>query len=307
MKKHRFLLLLTFGLMTAHSQDYTATKSEHIPKGWTSFAEATGDLNKDGLQDIAMIIENTVPNEEGGKERSLLILLKYNRDEDFYTLIARNNEVILESESGGVLGDPFTSMEIKNYVLRLDFHGGSREKWSTTHRYRHQDAYVALIGATYTIETEAVTEIYDYNVSTGRIIVTKTDATNKANNVTKNLTHKMRPPDLRYFVPEGVWAIMMPQYYAKTSACVLQDYNMTECAHIIFDCGDFGNADSYLDEAAEALWYDLSLEPEPGDLQVNPKYVGKAFEITYAEKNGVRCEQEGETTYQLVVGFRLKD
>ena len=108
-----------------------------------------------------------------------------------------------------------------------------------------------------------------------------------------------------YFFPDAVWAILIPSDYAKVSTCVLQDYGLGDCSHVIFDCGDFGNAERYLDEASEALWHDLSVETKDGDIQVNPKYKGKSFEIAYAEATGVRCEEQGEAPYQLVVGFSV--
>ena len=305
--KYCFAILFTLAL-AANGQDVIGTKKSHIPDNWILFEEAVGDLNRDSLDDVALIIENTIPNAEGAKERALLILFKNNKVDDTYMRIARGDDAILGSEEGGSLGDPFALMEIKKNVLRIDFSGGSREQWTTTHRYRYQkDGYVAVIGATYKVESGPVTETYDYNLSNGKIIVTKKDAANNANNFTKNLVHKITPPALSGFVPEAVWAILMPHNYAKVSTCVLQDYGMGDCSHVIFDCGDFGNADPYLDEASEALWYDLSIEPEMGDLQVNPKYRGKTFEITYAETTGIRCVEEGEADYQLIVGFKLKD
>jgi hypothetical protein len=304
--KFCFLLLFSFAL-TAYSQNTIGTKKSLIPLNWKLFQEAVGDLNKDSIDDVALIIENSVPNGEGEKERALLILLKNNRTDDTYTQICRADHVILGSESGGLLGDPFWLMEIKKNVLRIDFVGGSADQWTTTHRYRFQGGAFYVIGATYKAESHGITEIYDYNLSSGKIIVTKKDATNKANNSTKNLVHKIKLPPLAYFSPEAVWAILMPSDYAKVSTCVLQDYGLGDCAHVLFDCGDFGNAETYLDEASEALWQDLGVEPEPGDMRVNPKYKGKKFEITYAQTTGIRCEQEGEAPYQLIVGFKMKN
>jgi hypothetical protein len=43
------------------------------------------------------------------------------------------------------------------------------------------------------------------------------------------------------------------------------------------------------------------------DIAVNPDYEGKVFQITYIEKKGIRCEDEGEAPYQLVIGIKLKN
>lgn len=300
------LLVFVTQAFTAGAQNTVGTKRSFIPPNWTLFKEAEGDLNKNSLVDVALIIENNTPHGDLGKERALLVLLRNGGVADSYMQVCRADHAILSSESGGMLGDPFSRMEIKKNVLRIDFEGGSADKWTTTHRYRYQQGIFVLIGATYTSDYNGKTEIYDYNVNTGKIIVTKKDLANKANSV-QNLVHKIRTPALDDFQPDAIWAILMPGNYAKKSICVLQDVGIGDCAHIIFDCGDFGNAGVYLDEASEALWHDLGIEPQDGDIQVNPKYKGKAFEITYAEVTGLRCQEQGEAPYQMIVGFTIKN
>jgi hypothetical protein len=76
---------------------------------------------------------------------------------------------------------------------------------------------------------------------------------------------------------------------------------------MIFSCGDFGDSSDYLDEATEEFFHSLIVEDEPGDMKPNPKYKGKTFEITYVEKTGSRCDTHPFQTYQLVVGFKLKN
>lgn len=281
------------------------TKASFIPADWTLFYEATGDLNKDSLSDVALIIENSIADADGEKQRALIVLFKNNKKDNTYLQVCRADDVVLGSESGGMLGDPFSLMEIKKNILRIDFFGGSSTKWTTTHRYRYQEGYFRVIGATYRIDGSEGTEIFDYNLSNGKIIVTKKGAAGKT--VTTNLVNKISPISMDDFSPDAVWAILMPNDYAKVSTCVLEDVGLGDCAHIIFDCGDFGNAKTYLDDASVTLWYDLMEESEAGEIYVNPKYKGRQFEITYAEDTGIRCEPEGSTTYQLVVGFRLKN
>ncbi|HTH57755.1 MAG TPA: hypothetical protein VL728_17030 [Cyclobacteriaceae bacterium] len=283
-------------------------KESLLPPNWTVFKEAKGDLNKDGLDDLAIIVESSVANEDGEKPRALRILLKNNKVDNTYTLEGRSDKVIYGAESGGMLGDPFAGMEIKNNVLEIDFYGGAREKWATTHRYwyRANDRAFYVIGATFSNISDETTETFDYNLFTGNIVVTKEDS-NKVNKKVTNLMHKIVLPDLAMFDPEGVWAILMPQYRIKTSSCILQDVRNTDCIHVIFDCGDFGNALPYLDEASDAMWRDLISEDEPGEMKVNPKYKGKTFEITYAENTGASCPPESKAKYQLVTGFKLKN
>ena len=236
----------------------------------------------------------------------MLVLLKEKNSSDKYTLACRSDQAIMASGMGGTFGDPFTSMEIKKGVLRIDFEGGSRETFSTTHRYRYQQGAFYPIGATYTATDGPVSETFDYNISNGNIIVTKKDASNKANNKITRRQHKINAPDLSLFDPDAIWAILMGTD-VKKSNCVLKSAQSLPCQHLVFDCGDFGNANLYLDEASQNLWYSLHVAAPADDIAANPEYEGKVFEITYVEKRGIRCEEEGEAPYQLVIGFRLKN
>ncbi|HQQ96445.1 MAG TPA: hypothetical protein PLX35_04245 [Cyclobacteriaceae bacterium] len=299
------IVILTVINSMAWAQYESGKKQSFIPAGWSILAEASGDLNKDSLVDLAVIVENP---EEGdyGKPRALLILLKAGKTGDNYNLSCRSDQAILASGMGGTLGDPFTSMEIKNGVLRIDFDGGSRETFSTTHRYRYKDGAFYPIGATYTATDGPVSETFDYNISNGNIIVTKKDASNKANNKITRRLQKIIPPDLSRFDPDAIWAILMGSG-VKVSNCVLKSAQSLPCEHLVFDCGDFGNADLYLDEASQNLWYSLHVAAPADDIAPNPEYEGKVFEIRYVEKKGIRCEDEGEAPYQLVIGIKLKN
>lgn len=305
MKPVSVALLLVLSSLIAFGQVPSGPKKSFLPQGWTVFHEASGDLNKDSLEDVAIIIENATPDEYGEKARALLILLKNNKTDDTFQQACRADQVILGSQSGGLLGDPFSSMEIKRNVLRIDFYGGSREKWSTTHRYWYKGGAFYVIGATYSIESEALTETYDYNLYTGSIIVTRKDAVNKANNKTTTRQHKIIMPELSQFDPDAVWGILM-KANTKVASCVLQGAGLGDCFHLEFDCGDFGNAVTYLDQASQALWASLTVPAPADDVMPNPDYLGKTFEITYVEKEGVKCEEQGKAKYQLVIGFTLK-
>ncbi|HRI80263.1 MAG TPA: hypothetical protein PLR06_12080 [Cyclobacteriaceae bacterium] len=94
-----------------------------------------------------------------------------------------------------------------------------------------------------------------------------------------------------------------------TSVCVFQDYSIGDCGHLLFDCGDFGDAmTDELDEAGKKLWMDLSIEDANGE-RGNPKYIGKKFEITMGTKKGPICNegQGGEGDAPNILSFKLVD
>jgi hypothetical protein len=304
MKKIYLLLISLFSIAVASAQP--GSKESFIPDNWTLIQETYGDLNKDSVNDAALIIEYAGDALEGERPRSLLILLK-EKTGQLYTNACMAEHAILDGQSGGAMGDPFESMAIKNNVLILKFSGGSREQWSTTHRYRFKDKlYFSVIGATYKVDDLGVTKTYDYNLLNGNIIITIKDSKNKANNQTINKTVKLKPIDLAGFEPDALWAILMPQdSYQKTIQATLTDAGSGDCYHVFFDDQDFGNAELYLDESSTKLWYELSASNENDETIVNPKYKGKKFEITYITKTDTKCEPQGEDIYQLVIGFKL--
>lgn len=296
--------LLLFLVTTAYSQ--FGSKQSFVPENWQLFQEASGDLNKDSVNDVAVIIESLEENTEGVKPRALLILLK-NKNGEGYILNSRADHVILDGQSGGTMGDPFESMEIKKGVLIIKFSGGSREQWSTTHRYRLKDnAYYAVIGATYVSEEESVTRTYDYNMSNGNMVITVKDSRNKAANKTTNKTLKLLPISLADFQPDVVWALMgVTTYGIKKIQASPTEVGLGDCYHIFFGEQDFGNAELYTDQATMDLWRDITATDANDEAVINPKYKNKKFEITYMVQTALRCEPQGLDEYQVVIGFKL--
>jgi len=133
-------------------------------------AETLGDLDHDGV-DEKVAIYNTDTETELGLARKILICKFKN---DTWEVWHESTGGILSSEHGGMMGDPFQSLEIENGCIVIDHSGGSRTKWGYTHRYRFQKNDWYLIGATIDFgEAPCNWNTFDYNVSTGRLDVTK--------------------------------------------------------------------------------------------------------------------------------------
>jgi len=82
----------------------------------------------------------------------------------------------------------------------------------------------------------------------------------------------------------------------KTLTCKFQRIEGEGCLHIIFDCGDFGTAETASLPADQLkLWNDLITFEGHGDFPgANPKYVDKTFEIRHNFKEGATCSTGGE-------------
>lgn len=153
-----------------------------IPAGWhilehTEPVKAEGDLNKDGIQDLAIVIEKT--QEEYDATRSLLIAFG-NKDHTF-SLSTIADKVILGAQEGGGWGDPFDGIIIdRGSVVVSDF-GGSSQRWYDKYRFRFQENDWYLIGVSmgwnHSIKegTEMAFDEEDYNLLTGDYIFNKTN------------------------------------------------------------------------------------------------------------------------------------
>jgi hypothetical protein len=166
------------------------TKTEDIkalvPSGWDVLiidqpVLAEGDLNKDGIKDIAAIIQQVKSETEEAPQRALLVA--FGTMKDTYSLSIIADKVILKADEGGVWGDPFGGLYIdRGSVVVSDF-GGSVEKWYDTYRFRFQNNDWYLIGATqgtyFPNSTAVGNDEDDYNLLTGDFISKRTDKNGK--------------------------------------------------------------------------------------------------------------------------------
>ena len=90
--------------------------------------------------------------------------------------------------------------------------------------------------------------------------------------------------------------------------CTFQDFSVGDCGHLIFTCGDYGDADiSALPEDQQKLWRSLAVDDEKDGPSANPEYVGKEFSIRIGTTTGPACNegQGGEGTIPKILEFKL--
>jgi hypothetical protein len=125
--------------------------SDFVPKGYVIYKEEgwneiKGDLNKDGLEDIVLLIkgtnkENIIQHEYRGKldrnRRGIIIL--FNKG-DYYELALENYDCFSsENEEGGVYYAPELSVSVEKGNLSIDYAHGRYGYWSYTFRYQNRD------------------------------------------------------------------------------------------------------------------------------------------------------------------------
>ena len=144
--KTKVCLLLTvwFSVISAHAQ----TEAVEVPVEVKPFVEQrtkpialeSADLNGDGLKDYILVLERENPslkdeNDFPKNQRPLLILV---RGADNKLSAAKQNELIIMcSECGGMMGDPFAGVSVAKNTFTVSHYGGSAWRWSVEYKFNY--------------------------------------------------------------------------------------------------------------------------------------------------------------------------
>ena len=108
-------------------------------EGFKIIACSEGDLNGDGLPDKAVVLEEGAEdkeslNLENPARRYIAVLLRL--PEGGFKCAYSSAGLILDSQSGGVFGNPFSGLEIKNGELTISHYGGASFRWAYDMTFR---------------------------------------------------------------------------------------------------------------------------------------------------------------------------
>ncbi len=116
--------------------------AEFIPTDYSILKKASGDLNLDGIQDYLVVLkkdgeESSSDVVEHPEKRPLLIVLG---NESNRFKVARTNEnTVYCVDCGGMMGDPFIGLTIKNGYFSVEHYGGSSWRWTRIITYKYSD------------------------------------------------------------------------------------------------------------------------------------------------------------------------
>ncbi|MDX2044750.1 MAG: hypothetical protein SF097_26300 [Acidobacteriota bacterium] len=116
---------------------------EFVPAGWTVEAEVGGDLNRDSIADLAVVLVEEMPanaDKENPPERQRALLILFKTADGKFKRAALAEKVLLCTRCGGAfygMAETSTHVEIKNGVLIVWQDYGSREITKETYRFRH--------------------------------------------------------------------------------------------------------------------------------------------------------------------------
>lgn len=143
-----------------------------VPENYVMIDSVSGDLDNDGVKELVVAYNTQAEDHTNeGIPRELSI---YKMQNGQWTLWKTSQQALYGSRDGGMMGDPFENIEIKNGILWIRQSGGSSWKWGHTDKYRYQDGEFCLIGYTsnYGKDCEYWMHV-DYNLSTGKMFVKK--------------------------------------------------------------------------------------------------------------------------------------
>jgi hypothetical protein len=158
--RYLFLLILLFSAGVSFAQNTALSKipasgstlQTFIPAGYDTIETVSGDLNKDNVDDYAMVLkstreENYDPSVDTTELPARLLVVVFGQKTG-YKLAGKSDKAIMCKECGGIFGDPFAGISITKGILIIDHYGGSAWKWAYTHKFRYQQNDIYLIGET---------------------------------------------------------------------------------------------------------------------------------------------------------------
>ena len=138
------LLMFCFSVISAHAQ----TEAVEVPVEVKPFVEQrtkpialeSADLNGDGLQDYILVLERENPsikdeNDFPKNQRPLLILVR--GADNKLTAAKRNELIVMCSQCGGMMGDPFAGVSVAKNTFTVSHYGGSAWRWSVAYKFNY--------------------------------------------------------------------------------------------------------------------------------------------------------------------------
>ncbi len=153
-----FILLLLLYNGSLFAQDFKS----FIPKGFTLLDSASDDLNKDGYKDLVLVLNNVSDTATPESPRPVLIL--HGTKNKIYILAGRNDHIAYCENCGGMFGDPFDGIVIKNNYFSIQHYGGSNWRWSRIITFKYDPKIKTYVlhkdgGVSFnTLEPDKVTE-----------------------------------------------------------------------------------------------------------------------------------------------------
>jgi hypothetical protein len=204
-----FILLTTISVSYGQEVSYPSiisngkTVMDFVPVGWAILDSAYGDLNKDDLNDAAIIIQHkdsiALVNGEDSilTQPRILIILFRNSGNNGFQLIEQSNSFILKDDKSA-MEDPYQALTIARGVLEIKFqlfaNMGSWYVTNTAYKFRYQLGQFFLIGADNSSFHRATHDYADYSynfLTRKRVLIKGNDNKGSKKTSSKTLTYSV--------------------------------------------------------------------------------------------------------------------
>lgn len=146
---------VTYPQITSQAQ----TAAGFVPEGWKLETSATGDLNGDGMSDLALVIRQNAPlnvvSNEGGlgvdplDSNPRMLLVAFGNKAGGYRLQLANHTLIPRHDNP-TIDDPYDGIEINKGALKVALHfWANAGSWSTSNTkftFRFRNGCFLLVG-----------------------------------------------------------------------------------------------------------------------------------------------------------------
>ncbi len=138
------LLTLLISAIAVNAQTEAVTTPAEvqpfIETGAKTIAVESADLNGDNLKDYVLVFERQNATEKDQydypKNQRPLIILTRGKDNKL-TEAKRNENIVMCSECGGMMGDPFEGVSVGKNTFTVNHSGGSAWRWATDYKFNY--------------------------------------------------------------------------------------------------------------------------------------------------------------------------
>ena len=119
-------MILAALVLAASLDEVPRDVAPFVEKNTTVLAVERGDLDRDGREDAVLVLDP----EAADQPRSLLILVRDAKGT--LQLAKRSDKAVLCRDCGGIMGDPFQSVNVEKGRFTIEHYGGSSRRWSSS-------------------------------------------------------------------------------------------------------------------------------------------------------------------------------
>ena len=143
--KDAIILIVTICLtgLTCYAQSddlkIPAEVKPFIEKGTKAIALESADLNGDKTKDYILVLEKLNPEKDASdfpvNQRPLIVLIRDKKNK--LSAVKRNEKIVMCSECGGAMVDPFQEVAVGDKTFTVHHYGGRGTRWSVRYKFNY--------------------------------------------------------------------------------------------------------------------------------------------------------------------------